>query len=91
MFCDAMASIRDEIKEIENGTAAKGNNVLSHAPHTARLYVVISGIDHTQEIKRRFPAEYVRENKFWPYVSSVDNVGGDRNLICTCPNISEYE
>ena len=91
MFCDAMASIRDEIREIENGTAAKGNNVLSHAPHTASIICGDIWDRPYSRNKAAFPAEYVRENKFWPYVSRVDNVGGDRNLICTCPNISEYE
>ena len=55
------------------------------------LYVVTSWDRPYSRNKAAYPAEYVRENKFWPYVSSVDNVGGDRNLICTCPDISEYE
>ena len=90
-FCDAMISIRNEIKEVEEGKAAKGNNVLSHAPHTA---AIICGDTWDRPYSRNqaaYPVEYIRDNKFWPFVSRVDNVGGDRNLICTCPDISEFE
>ena len=90
-FCDALASIRSEIKEIEDGTAAKGNNVLSHAPHTASIICGDNWDRPYSRNKAAYPAEYIRENKFWPYVSRVDNVGGDRNLICSCPDISEFE
>lgn len=89
-FCDAMVSIREEIKAVENGTADKLLNVLKHAPHTAT--VVLSGEwnrPYTRE-QAVFPLPYLKEAKFWPSVSRVDNALGDRNLICVCPPIEAY-
>jgi glycine dehydrogenase len=84
-FCDAMISIREEIREIENGKSDKVNNPLKRAPHTAEQ---ISKSDWDRPYSREkatFPLDWVRERKFWPYVSRIDNVYGERNLICTCP------
>lgn len=89
-FCDAMISIREEIREIENGTANTQDNVLKHAPHTMR--VALSG-DWNRSYDREkavFPVERLRFNKFWPSVSRVDDAYGDRNLICSCISIEEY-
>ena len=89
-FCDALLSIREEIKAIETGEADKLDNPLKHAPHTQ---FVITADDWTHAYSRQqaaFPLTYVKENKFWPAVSRVNNTYGDRNLICTCEPTSEY-
>ena len=88
-FCDAMISIRGEIRAVEEGRVSKEGSVLKHAPHTAE---VVSQTDWGREYSREeaaFPAPWVREHKFWPYVSRVDNGYGDKNLICTCPSVEE--
>jgi glycine dehydrogenase len=89
-FCNAMISIKNEILEVENGTADKLDNVLKNAPHTARA-VITSNWEHsyTRE-KAAFPLEYVVHNKFWPSVGRVNETHGDRNLICACPPIESY-
>jgi glycine dehydrogenase len=89
-FCDAMLSIRKEIAAIENGTADKADNVLKHAPHTQ---FIITANDWTRPYTRQeaaFPLEYVKENKFWPSISRVNNTYGDRNLVCTCEPVESY-
>jgi glycine dehydrogenase len=83
-FCEAMISIHAEMTEIENGRSDPSNNLLKHAPHTA--YVIASddwNRPYTRE-QAAFPTPWVRENKFWPAVSRIDNVWGDRNLFCAC-------
>jgi glycine dehydrogenase len=89
-FCDALLAIREEIKAIENGSADKANNVLKHAPHTQAL-VCSSSWDrpYTRE-QAAFPLAYVSENKFWPFVSRINNTHGDRNLVCTCEPTEAY-
>jgi len=89
-FCDAMLSIREEIRTIEEGKTDKKDNPLKNAPHTQ--HVVISS-DWSRSYSREtaaFPLPYVGENKFWPSVSRVNNTHGDRNLICTCEPVSAY-
>ena len=89
-FCEALISIRQEIAEIENGEADRADNVLKNAPHTA-VQVAQSEWTHgyTRE-KAAFPASWTRENKYWPPVSRIDEVQGDRTLICACPPIDSY-
>ena len=89
-FCNALISIYLEIKSIENGEADKKDNVLKNAPHTQ---LVICGTEWTKPYTREqaaFPLPYVKEGKFWPSVSRVNNTHGDRNLICTCEPIESY-
>lgn len=89
-FVDALIEIRNEIREVEEGKADKEQNVLKLAPHTA---AVITADDWTRPYSRSkaaYPLPYVRENKFWPSVSRVDNAYGDRNLVCSCLPIEEY-
>ena len=89
-FCDVLNSILNEIKEIENGTADKKDNVLKNAPHT--LVSIISGEwnhPYSRE-KAAFPVEWTKSSKFWPSVGRVNNAYGDRNLICSCNPISDY-
>jgi glycine dehydrogenase len=89
-FCNALISIREEIKEIETGVADKTDNVLKNAPHT--IHTVISDIwnhSYSRE-KAAFPAPWTRTNKFWPSSGRVNNAYGDRNLVCSCNPISSY-
>ena len=89
-FCDAMISIRNEIRDVETGKADKVSNVLKGAPHTAG---VVSGDSWDRKYSREsaaYPLPYLRSNKFWPSVGRIDNVYGDRNLICTCAPVSDY-
>ncbi len=89
-FCDALLSIRAEIRAVENGTADKADNPLKHAPHTQ---MVICANDWKHNYSREtaaFPLEFVKLNKFWPSISRVNNTFGDRNLICTCEPVSAY-
>ncbi len=90
-FCDAMIAIRKEIEEIEKGTAGKEDNVLKNAPHTAEVVVADDWKHSYSREKAAYPAPYVRNNKFWPGCGRVNNAYGDRNLVCTCPPVSEYE
>lgn len=89
-FCDALLSIRNEIKEIEEGKMDRKNNPLKNAPHTL-LSIVNSewSMAYSRE-QAAYPLPYVRENKFWPAVARVNNTYGDRNLICTCEPVSSY-
>jgi glycine dehydrogenase len=89
-YCDALLSIREEIKEIENGEQDNSDNVLKKAPHTL-MEVISDGWNHLYEReKAAYPLPYTRENKFWPSVGRIDNAYGDRNLMCSCMPISEY-
>mmetsp|Transcript_10501 Transcript_10501/g.31532 ORF Transcript_10501/g.31532 Transcript_10501/m.31532 type:complete len:1043 (-) Transcript_10501:453-3581(-) len=81
-FCDALISIREEIREVEMGKADKTNNVLVHAPHTA---AVVTGEKWDRPYSREraaYPAKWVKDTKFWPTTGRVDNVYGDRHLEC---------
>ncbi len=89
-FCDALISIREEITEIETGAADRTDNVLKNAPHTAEI-VVQSEWDHPySREKAAFPKVWVRDAKFWPPVARINEVYGDRNLMCACPPLDEY-
>ena len=88
---DAMIAIREEIRAIEEGKADRLDNVLVNAPHTA-AEVTADEWHHPYSRKNAaYPAAWIAENKFWPFVKRVDNAFGDRNLICTCPDMSAYE
>ncbi len=89
-FCDALISIRKEIEEVENGAAPKENNVLKNAPHTAAIVTADKWDRPYSREKAAYPLEFVREAKFWPSVSRVDNAYGDRHLVCSCLPIEEY-
>lgn len=89
-FCDMMGMIREEIKQIEDGTLDKENNPLKHAPHT-QLDLADDAWDKSYGRKQAaFPLPYVEEFKFWPSVNRVNNSVGDRNLICTCEPVESY-
>ncbi len=90
-FCLAMISIKKEIDLIINGELDPIDNPLKNAPHTAD-YVVSDDWNHSYSRESScFPMNWQKNNKYWPPVSRIDNAYGDRNLICTCPDISEYE
>jgi len=89
-FCDAMISIREEIREIEAGKADKENNVLKNAPHTAQLALNDTWEFPYSREKAVYPLPYVKGNKFWPTVRRIDSAYGDRNLICSCIPVEEY-
>ena len=83
-FCDAMISIREEIRAIEDGKADRADNVLKGAPHTIAA-LTSDNWPHTYGREQAaYPAPWLRENKFFPAVGRVDNPYGDRNLVCTC-------
>ncbi|CAN0174798.1 unnamed protein product, partial [Discosporangium mesarthrocarpum] len=90
-FCWAMIKIREEIDDISSGRVAVEDSPLKNAPHTWDM--VFSG-EWTKPYSREdaaFPAPWVKNNKFWPTVGRVDNVHGDRNLICSCPPMDIYD
>lgn len=89
-FCDALISIREEIAEIEDGAADRQDNVLRNAPHTVDA---VTRTEWTHPYTREaaaFPKPWVREHKFWPAVARINEVHGDRNLVCACPPIEAY-
>jgi glycine dehydrogenase len=89
-FCDAMITIRKEIAAIEAGRWDKEVNPLKMAPHTARLVTAEDwDLPYTRQ-EAVYPREWVAENKFWPSVGRIDEVYGDRNLMCSCPDPAAY-
>ena len=90
-FCDAMLSIREEIREIEQGIAEEGNNVVKNAPHTASMVLEGQWERPYSREKAVYPTEFVKEGKFWPTVGRIDSAYGDRNLMCSCIPVSEYQ
>ncbi len=89
-FCDAMLSIREEIKAIEEGKSDKKDNALKNAPHTQFVVMADEWKHAYTRQEAAFPLYYVTLNKFWPSVARVNNTHGDRNLICTCEPIESY-
>ena len=88
-FCDALISIRQEIREVEQGKLDRTDNPLKHAPHTASV-VTSDQWDHKYGRERAaFPAPWLRDAKFWPFVGRIDNPYGDRNLVCTCAPVED--
>jgi glycine dehydrogenase len=89
-FCDALLSIRQEIRDVEEGKSDKADNPLKHAPHT-QFVITADEWNHSYTRQQAaFPLYYVTQNKFWPSVSRINNTYGDRNLICTCEPVSSY-
>jgi glycine dehydrogenase len=88
-FCEAMIQIRAEIRAIEEGRADRENNPLKHAPHPAEVVCSNAWDRPYSRDEAAFPLPYLRAHKFWPPVARIDNVYGDRNLMCTCPSVEE--
>jgi glycine dehydrogenase len=89
-FCEAMISIREEIRAIESGDADQENNVLKHAPHTAEELIAGEWDRPYRRDAAAYPSEWTRQNKFWPAVGRLDDAYGDRNLVCACLPIEDY-
>jgi glycine dehydrogenase len=89
-FCDAMICICEEIRAVETGAMDPKDNPLKHAPHTAQALAGPWQHPYSREAAV-FPVASLRAAKYWPPVGRVDNVYGDRNLVCACPPVSAYE
>ncbi|MCA8952439.1 MAG: aminomethyl-transferring glycine dehydrogenase [Planctomycetes bacterium] len=89
-FCDALIAIREEIREIEEGRADREDNLLKHAPHTAEAVTADEWNRPYSRERAAFPAAWTKEHKFWPPVARVNDVHGDRNLVCACPPVEAY-
>ena len=90
-FCKALLSIKDEIDKIDTGQFEKKDNPIINAPHT---YLELSSDEWKHPYSRTeaaFPKTYLKEYKYWAPVARVDNVYGDRNLVCSCPSMDEYK
>ena len=90
-FCNALIKIKKEINSVEKGQFDKEDNPLKNAPHT---YLELAANEWNHKYTREeaaFPTEYVKHNKYWAPVARVDNVYGDRNLVCSCPSMDEYK
>jgi glycine dehydrogenase len=89
-FCDALVSIKEEIKEIEKGKQDRKDNLLKNAPHTLKV-LTSDEWDHTySRNKAVYPLPYTKEKKFWPAVGRIDSAYGDRHLVCSCVSIEEF-
>ncbi|MCQ9423770.1 aminomethyl-transferring glycine dehydrogenase [Pseudomonas sp. LJDD11] len=89
-FCTAMIAIREEIRAVENGSLDKDDNPLKNAPHTAAE--LTGQWDHPYSREQAvYPVASLVDGKYWPPVGRVDNVYGDRNLVCSCPSIESYQ
>ncbi|HUF36974.1 MAG TPA: aminomethyl-transferring glycine dehydrogenase [Anaerolineales bacterium] len=89
-FCEAMISIREEMRAIEEGRIDPVDNPLHNAPHTAEMALADDWSHPYSRTEAAFPAHWIRENKFWPFVARIDNVYGDRNLFCVCVPVEMY-
>jgi glycine dehydrogenase len=90
-FCNALIKIKKEINLVESGKFDKEDNPLKNAPHT---YIELAANEWSHKYTREeaaFPNEYVKHNKYWAPVARVDNVYGDRNLVCSCPSMDDYK
>jgi glycine dehydrogenase len=86
-----MIAIRKEIEAIETGASDRADNPLKHAPHTAAVVIADNWNHAYNREQAAYPAPWTREFKFWPAVGRVDNAYGDRNLVCSCLPMSEYQ
>ena len=90
-MCEALVAIRGEIAALENGEADRENNVLKNAPHTAQALAANEWNHPYSREEACFPAPWTRAHKYWPPVARIDNVYGDRNLVCSCVGMDAYE
>jgi glycine dehydrogenase len=89
-LCEALLQIRAEIQTIVEGRWPRTDNPLKNAPHTADVVIASEWAHPYSREQAAFPQAWVRDNKFWPAVGRVDNVWGDRNLVCSCPPVDSY-
>ena len=90
-FCDAMISIRAEIAAVEAGEFPAEDNPLVHAPHTAEDLLVADWHHPYSREVAAYPVDGLRRQKVWAPVSRIDSAHGDKNLVCSCPPLSDYE
>ena len=90
-FCDAMIAIKQEVEQVVNGQFPLEDNPLVHAPHTAAVVTADNWDRAYSRSQAAYPVATSHENKYWPPVGRLDNVFGDRNLICSCPSMANYE
>ena len=90
-FCEAMICIRQEIEEIATGKVSNEDNLLKNAPHTAKKLITEVWNHKYSRERAAYPVEGMQQNKYWPPIGRVDNVYGDRNLVCSCPSMEDYE
>ncbi len=90
-FCDAMIRIREEISAVERGEIDRDDNPLRNAPHTALDVATTNWSKPYTREQAAYPLASLQKGKYWPPVGRVDNVYGDRNLVCSCPPLSDYE
>jgi glycine dehydrogenase len=89
-FCEAMISIREEIRLVEDGESSRDDNPLKNAPHTIEACTADEWKHPYTRAIAAFPAPWTRDRKFWPSVGRLNNALGDRKLICACPPIEAY-
>jgi glycine dehydrogenase len=89
-FCDAMITIRDEIRRVEEGEWSVEDSPLRNAPHPAADVVVDAWERPYSRDAAAFPVDALRADKYWPPVSRIDNAYGDRNVMCACPPVTDY-
>lgn len=90
-FCDAMIAIRGEIDQVVSGVWPLEDNPLVNAPHTQADLAAAEWQHPYSRTLACFPTPHTQAAKYWPTVNRVNNVYGDRNLICSCPPVSDYE
>lgn len=90
-FIEAMISIREEIKTIESGKMNIKDNPLVNSPHTAESLMKSEWNHSYSREQAAYPLTWIRQNKIWPAVGRIDNVYGDRNLVCSCPSVDTYK
>ena len=90
-FCDAMIAIKKEIEKVASGDFDKQDNPLKNAPHTAQFSLSDKWNYKYSRYEACFPADWQKEHKYWPSVGRINNAFGDRNLVCTCPPLDEYQ
>ena len=89
-FCESLLGIHAEIQAVESGQADKQNNLLKNAPHTADMLAAENWARPYSREQACFPAKWLHDHKFWPAVGRIDNVFGDRNLVCSCVGMDAY-
>ena len=90
-FCDAMIGIHSEIRDVIEGRVAAAESPLTHAPHPAETLLAGDWSRSYSREQAAYPTEWTRTSKYWPPVSRIDNVFGDRNLVCTCAGMDAYQ
>jgi glycine dehydrogenase len=90
-FIEAMIGIREEIAAVERGEVPREGNLLKRAPHTAEHVTSDEWDRPYTRAQAAYPTRHTRERKFWPHVARIESAFGDRNLVCSCPPIEEYE